>query len=378
MDIKDFILIGGGLLIAAVVAHGFWIAWRERRQELRIDIKPHLIPDDVDDMVRLRGELPNGGGRVIKGPPPRQEPLDLEAPPPLLLEPTEGPPVSSRERNRTPERSRAAGREPADFAEPDEVDALLFGAGWKEEVATAEASPRGGVERSRTEPVLGGTDDDDASAARPSTSTRATRQDPLTSGRAKVADVDLPDPIIADEPKRPRRLSQRRTVERPGSGRRSSDAAVEEMPRSSAPVPVEELIVMNVLAAVDAPYTGDELFTALRSCGLKFGDMNIFHRVEPLTKAVQYSVASAVEPGTFDMAEMESIRCPGLCMFMQLPGPEDPSAAFEDMLSVARSVTRELGGDVKDEHRNVMTPQTVEHYRQRIVDFSRRRMSKRA
>ena len=48
------------------------------------------------------------------------------------------------------------------------------------------------------------------------------------------------------------------------------------------------------------------------------------------------------------------------------------------MLSVARSVTRELGGDVKDEHRNVVTPQTVEHYRQRIVDFSRRRMSKRA
>jgi cell division protein ZipA len=141
---------------------------------------------------------------------------------------------------------------------------------------------------------------------------------------------------------------------------------------------VEELIVLNVLAASGSPYTGDELFAALRTCGLKFGDMNIFHRVEPLTRAVQYSVASAVEPGTFDMAEMEAIRCPGLCMFMQLPGPEDPSAAFEDMLSVARSVTGSLGGEVRDEHRNIMTPQTVEHYRQRIVDFSRRRMSKRA
>ena len=66
MDIKDFILIGGGLLIAAVVAHGFWIAWRDRRQDLRIDIKPDLIPDDIDEMDRLRGELPNGGGRVVK------------------------------------------------------------------------------------------------------------------------------------------------------------------------------------------------------------------------------------------------------------------------------------------------------------------------
>jgi cell division protein ZipA len=142
--------------------------------------------------------------------------------------------------------------------------------------------------------------------------------------------------------------------------------------------PVEELIVMNVLANLDAPYTGDALFTVLRSCGLKFGDMSIFHRVEPLTKAVQYSVASAVEPGTFDMADMEAVRCPGLCLFMQLPGPEDPAVAFEEMLTVARSVIKSLGGEIKDEHHNAMTLQTTEHYRQRVVDFSRRRMSKRA
>ncbi|MFB3106573.1 MAG: cell division protein ZipA, partial [Pseudomonadales bacterium] len=125
-------------------------------------------------------------------------------------------------------------------------------------------------------------------------------------------------------------------------------------------------------------YTGDELFTVLKSKGLKFGEMNIFHRVEPLTKAVHYSVANLVEPGTFDMAEMESLRSPGLCLFMQLPGPDQPAQMFENMLGVAREVTTHLGGELKDEQHNVMTPQTVEHYRQRIVDFSRRRMSKRA
>ena len=82
MDIKDFILIGGGLLIAAVVAHGFWIAWRERRQDLRIDIKPDLVPDDgdLDDIKRLRGELPNGGARISRAvrPDPLQDSLDLD------------------------------------------------------------------------------------------------------------------------------------------------------------------------------------------------------------------------------------------------------------------------------------------------------------
>ena len=344
MDIKDFILIGGGLLIASVVAHGFWIAWRDRRQELRIDIKPDLIPDEPDDIDRLRGELPNGGSRPVSDYPvdPQQDLLDLDAPPPLELQPPEAPPVAPARRIEpaltVPEADAAAG---------DPRDQRL-GEGLVDD------------RRFRDE---GRADRPGAGAPEPAMQEPQHRSD----RRPRVAEVALPDPLSAEEPRRPRRLGQRRPPE----------PDVQEPAAAPLP-PVEELIVVNVLAEADAPFTGDELFTVLRSCGLKFGDMNIFHRVEPLTKAVQYSVASAVEPGTFDMADMEAIRCPGLCLFMQLPGPEDPAAAFEDMLSVARSLIRSLGGEVKDEHRNVMTPQTVEHYRQRIVDFSRRRMSKRA
>jgi cell division protein ZipA len=390
VDIKDFILVGGGLLIAAVVAHGFWIAWRERRQDLRIDIKPDLIPDEVDEIERLRGELPNGGGRVVRQPDPQQDSLDLE-PPPLSLEPVDAPPLSDMRP------AEPASYEAPEQAAPEEVDAVLFGSDWRQaedsllddlQAADTQRADAALDTTQRTEPVLGGEPsrvaaDAGAEAAPIVTDSRkapdagATRT--AEAERAKVADVAMPDPIVADEPKRPRRLGSRKAADW-GSSRRASTSASREESReaSSAAVPVEELIVMNVLAEPERPFTGDELFATLRTCGLKFGDMNIFHRVEPLTKAVQYSVASAVEPGTFDMAEMEAIRCPGLCLFMQLPGPEDPTAAFEDMLSVAKSVVKSLGGEVKDEHRNIMTPQTVEHYRQRILDFSRRRMSKRA
>jgi cell division protein ZipA len=368
VDIKDFILIGGGLLIAAVVAHGFWIAWRERRQDLRIDIKPDLIPDEVDEIERLRGELPNGGARVAKRPDPQQEPLELETPP-LALEPVDAPPLNQ---------SRpAVRREPAfeapERADPAEVDAVLFGSDWRNAVEEEDAGER-------REPVLSTGADEPAGREALDTPMIADSGAGARGGateRSKVAEVAMPEPIVADEPKRPRRLSSRKAGERAAT-KRSRAVSEEQREAPAASMPVEELIVMNVLAENDRPFTGDELFATLRTCGLKFGDMNIFHRVEPLTKSVQYSVANAVEPGTFDMADMEAIRCAGLCFFMQLPGPEDPSAAFEDMLSVAKSVVKGLGGEVRDEHRNIMTPQTVEHYRARIVDFSRRRMSKRA
>jgi cell division protein ZipA len=384
VDIKDFILIGGGLLIAAVVAHGFWIGWRERRQDLRIDIKPDLIPEAVDEIVRLRGELPNGGGRVVKQPDPTQVSLDLD-PPTLSLEPVDAPPLSDLRP------AESENFEVTEQADQEEVDAVLFGSDWRQ---SADDSPGDQPSAERTDPVLGGEPVSEREPESPfvtETRTSVGQSDAAAaaslpsaeSERAKVTDVAMPDPLVTEEPKRPRRLGSRKSNERGGSRRASNQAAAaakreESRESDAATVPVEELIVMNVLSDPDRPFTGDELFATLRTCGLKFGDMNIFHRVEPLTKSVQYSVASAVEPGTFDMAEMEAIRCPGLCIFMQLPGPEDPTAAFEDMLSVAKSVVKSLGGEVRDEHRNIMTPQTVEHYRQRVQDFSRRRMSKRA
>jgi len=336
VDIKDFILIGGGLLIAAVVAHGFWIAWRARREPLRLDIRPDIVADnDLDDIDRLRGELPNGGARVItRATVGEQVALELETAP-ILLEPTPGAPE-----RRPPFTPTAALREP-----PQKRHAAV----------TQGAAPTEGTRPARVEPTAG-----------------------EVQQRAKVAEVVMSDaPIRADG--RTGSAAGNRTTEparsRRPAARNDADKAADQTPEAT---PIEELIVMNVLARRGAPFTGDQVFAALRGKGLKFGDMNIFHRIDAMNRRVNYSVANVVEPGTFDMADMESFRSPGLCFFLQLPGPDHPARVFEDMLSVARDVATELDGEFKDEQRSFMTPQTIEHYRQRIADFSRRRMSKRA
>ncbi len=45
------------------------------------------------------------------------------------------------------------------------------------------------------------------------------------------------------------------------------------------------------------------------------------------------------------------------------------------MIAAARKLAKELDGDLKDDHRSVLTAQTIEHYRQRIADFERQQLT---
>ena len=137
-----------------------------------------------------------------------------------------------------------------------------------------------------------------------------------------------------------------------------------------------EVLVLNVTAKNGRVFSGDDLLQILITSGLKFGDMNIFHK--RLSKehqgAVIFSVANMLNPGTFDLNNMDEFTTLGISFFLALPTPINNLDAFEQMLGVAQEIRDTLGGDLKDDHRNGMTGQTIEHYRQRIRDFELRRL----
>jgi cell division protein ZipA len=128
---------------------------------------------------------------------------------------------------------------------------------------------------------------------------------------------------------------------------------------------------LNVIARADQGFAGDDILRVLLGCGLRFGDMDFFHLSEAQggTPTIQFSVANMMQPGVFDLENMEELSTQGLMFFLTLPGPHDMARAFDLMLETAYTVAHSLGGDVYDETRSVMTKQYVESLRQSIREY---------
>ena len=128
---------------------------------------------------------------------------------------------------------------------------------------------------------------------------------------------------------------------------------------------------LNVVARDEHGFSGDDVLRTLLGCGLRFGDMDFFHLTEIAegTPTIQFSVANMMQPGVFDLEEMDTLSTKGLMFFLTLPGPQDMTRAFDLMLQTAQTVAESLAGDVFDETRSVLTKQYVERVRQSIREF---------
>lgn len=135
----------------------------------------------------------------------------------------------------------------------------------------------------------------------------------------------------------------------------------------------QEVFVIHVLN--ENGLNGSDLRNVFTACDMRFGEMNIFHRFEKANAQgrIQFSVANALEPGSFDLANMGSLTTTGISLFMSLPGPENAMEAFDAMAEVALVFARNFNASLCDDSHSDLTPQTLEHYRQRIREFSRKR-----
>ncbi len=132
-----------------------------------------------------------------------------------------------------------------------------------------------------------------------------------------------------------------------------------------------EVIVLNVHCAGEEAFVGTKLFDSMQQNGLLYGEMDIFHRHNDLsgTGKVLFSVANMMHPGTLKHDDPAEFSTKGISFFMTLPCYGDPEQNFKLMLKTAQQIADDLGANVLDDARNLMTPNRLDAYRAQIQAF---------
>ncbi|MFK8041712.1 cell division protein ZipA [Congregibacter sp.] len=318
VTLRDGMVLVGSLLILAVMID----AWRRMRSQQRERVRMKLAPESegsepADDLAVFR-ELPNGGARIVS----RADLLGSDG-----LGPSSDNPAATPSPSLTPSPSRSSPatsqgaatiESPGDAAEAD---------------AAASESPAATAEANDSLSSLAG----------------------MRADNGEPSNLDWLNDIPSED---------------------ELDAPVV----TDTPSPVEtEVIILHVMSRDSEGFSGKDILEILLACDLRFGDMNFFHRHEQQAGRgpIQFSVANMLQPGVFDIDNMDAMLTRGLVFFITLPGPEDMTQAFDYMLETARVVARNLGGELLDESRSVLTTQAVEHSRQQIRELERRLLAQR-
>ncbi len=131
---------------------------------------------------------------------------------------------------------------------------------------------------------------------------------------------------------------------------------------------VKELIISHTILARGRHFSGSKLFQALETAGLSYGEMDIYHYPgsEKNDTFALFSIANVVEPGTFNPADPESLKTPGISMFMRLPTRMGSYEAYEKFIHVAQMIAVELDGELCDETRSQLTQQAISYKKEQI------------
>lgn len=151
----------------------------------------------------------------------------------------------------------------------------------------------------------------------------------------------------------------------------SEQAEPKQSAAQADPEPEMEVIVLNVHCAGEDPFVGTRLFDSMQQNGLIYGEMDIFHRHADLSGngKVLFSVANMMHPGTLKHDDPATFTTKGISFFMTLPCYGDAEQNFKLMLKTAQQIADDLGGNVLDDRRNLITPDRLAAYRRQIVEF---------
>lgn len=131
--------------------------------------------------------------------------------------------------------------------------------------------------------------------------------------------------------------------------------------------------VFYVRASHGFHFEGRQLRAFLEEHGLTYEDSGAF-TYKTVDHQPCYHVVNALQPGRFDLEDMDNLRTLAIMLLMPLNGTVEPIAAFNELVRLFAEAAEKLNGVVLDENRNPLSMQTLEHYRELAAERSRQLM----
>ena len=398
LSIRDWMILIGGMMIAAVLIDAVRRYWRERRAEIKLNARIERASpmSDDDDAFNLLTELPNGGARIVQRDDLQ---IDLQA----------AAPVPGLESNRATSPAREA---PAPDPMPDPIDVAVAA-----QLAETENTEPGKDSPAQTAHASVDSAPSEPEAVEPETDavTAETAADPTApeadagglEARVSALRTVTREPTVQSPAEAENETASRRRTVKPAPETAAPETATsaptdnadasgtvdwldtlepEESLKPDAPEHGRlprgantHVFILYVVARAEEGFSGTDILETLLACDLRFGDMDFFHRHERESGRgpIEFSVANMMKPGVFDIDNMEPLQTRGLMFFVTLPGPADMLKAFDYMYETVKVVAKSLGGDIQDETRSVITRQSLEHMRQQIRELERRLLVRR-
>ena len=136
---------------------------------------------------------------------------------------------------------------------------------------------------------------------------------------------------------------------------------------------VTDFVILNVLTN-SKRIEGQELLEFLMENEISYGEMEIFHKLDSQNE-ILFSLANAIEPGTFDLSDIDESEIPGVTLFMKIDGANQAEMIFEEMLELARKISEKFSAQIFDGTRSALTQQTIGHIRQNIREIKFKEMA---
>lgn len=117
------------------------------------------------------------------------------------------------------------------------------------------------------------------------------------------------------------------------------------------------IVVLHVAAPEGGMFHAEDVVRALVREGLSHGPGGAFYRYpeQGREQGFVFCAANMLEPGSFDLREMEHMRTPGVALMSLLPGPLPARDAMDAMVDTALTLAKSLGGRLLDEQRRPVT-----------------------